>query len=71
MSSDPRAALAREAHRLSLEADALAARHRQQRNSLIRALRAEDPMRWTYLALAQAVGIKPELVAAIVQGRTG
>ena len=69
--SDPRAAQAREAHRLSKETDALAARHREQRNHLIRLLRAEDPVLWTYPALAKAVGITPELAAAIVKGRTG
>jgi hypothetical protein len=68
--SDPRAAQAREAHRLSRETDELAARHRDRRNTLIRALRAEDPARWTYPALAKAVGITPELAAAIVKGRT-
>lgn len=68
--SDPRAVQAREVHRLSEEADALAARHRRHRNQLVRALRAEDPARWTYAALAKAVGITPELVAAIVKGRT-
>lgn len=67
--SDARAAQAREAHRLSREADALAARHRERRNRLVGALRAEDPTRWTYAALAKAVGITPELVAAIVKGR--
>jgi hypothetical protein len=67
--SDPRAARAREAHRLSKVADVLAARHRDQRNHLVRVLRTEDPKRWTYTALAVAVGITPELVAAIIQRR--
>lgn len=69
--SDPRAALAREAHRLALEADSQAARHREQRNRLVRQLRAEDPARWTYVAIARAVGVSPEMAAAIVKGRTG
>lgn len=68
--SDPRATQAREAHRLSKEAEELGARHREVRDRIVRQLRAEDQKRWTYTALARAVGITPELVAAIVQGRT-
>lgn len=45
--------------------------HRTQRDRLIRQLREEDPDRWTYPALAAAVGCSPELVAAIIKGRTG
>lgn len=69
--SDARAAQAREAHRLSREAVGQAERHREQRNRLIRQLRAEDPDRWSYGAIAKAVGISPEMAAAIVKGRTG
>lgn len=69
--SDPRATLAREAHRLSGEADRLAAQHRAQRNRLVRQLRAEDPQRWTYSALAGAIGCSSELIAAIISERTG
>lgn len=68
--SDIRVARAREEHRLAGEAGRLAARHRSQRDRLIRQLREEDPRRWTYPALAAAVGCSPELVAAIVKGRT-
>jgi hypothetical protein len=68
--ADPRARQAREFHRLAGEAVALAERHREQRDRLIRQLRAEDPARWTYPALAAAIGCSPELVAAIVKGRT-
>lgn len=46
-----------------------AARHRALRDRLVRALRAEDPQRWTYAAIARAVGISPELVAKIVVPR--
>lgn len=67
---DVRIAQARRHHRESLSADGEAATHRAQRNALIRRLRDEDPERWTYVALASAVGISPELVAAIVKGRT-
>jgi hypothetical protein len=69
--SDARAALAREAHRLAGEAEQRAAQHRAHRDQLVRQLRREDPQRWTYPALAAAVGCSPELVAAIVKGRTG
>lgn len=51
------------------QAEELAARHRDQRDDLIRRLRAEDPTTWSYGALARAVGISPELVAAIVKSR--
>lgn len=61
---------AREHHRESLKALAGATRHREQRDRLIRQLRADDPDRWTYKALAGAVGCSPELIAAIVQMRT-
>ncbi len=71
MPSDARAQQAREQHRRSLEASEQAAVHRVQRDRLIRQLRQEDPERWTYPALAAAVGCSPELVAAIVKGRTG
>lgn len=69
--SDPRVAQAREEHRLAREDDERAARHRSARNRLIRQLRTEDRQRWTYPALGAAVGCSPELVAAVVQGRTG
>ena len=71
MPSDARAQQAREQHRRSLDADEQAAVHRTQRNRLIRQLREEDPVRWTYPALAAAVSCSPELIAAIIQGRTG
>lgn len=68
---DARAQQAREAHRRSLEATERAAEHRAWRDQLIRRLRNEDPERWTYPALAGAVGCSPELIAAIVKHRTG
>lgn len=67
---DIRAQQAREHHRKLSAASALAERHRVQRNRLIRELRAADPATWTYPALAKAVGCSPELVAAVVKGRT-
>lgn len=69
MVSDIRAQQAREHHRLSIETGEVADRHRTARNALIRVLRADDPTRWTYDALAKAVGCSPELVAAVVKGR--
>lgn len=69
MVSDPRAQQAREHHRQSRDAGGLAAQHRAQRDQLVRQLRAEDPQRWTYPALAAAIGCSPELVAAILKPR--
>lgn len=67
--SDIRVQQAREHHRAAAAASGEAGRHRQQRNWLVRELRAADPHRWSYPALANAVGCSPELVAAIIQGR--
>lgn len=67
--SDIRAQQAREHHRAAAAALEKAERHRLQRNHLVRELRASDPQRWTYPALAKAVGCSAELVAAIVKGR--
>jgi len=67
--SDIRAQQAREHHRASAAATDEAKQHQEQRNQLVRVLRDEDPQRWTYTALAGAVGCSPELIAAIVQGR--
>jgi len=69
VTSDIRAQQAREHHRDSIAAGAAAARHRAARNALVRALRADDPDRWTYPALAKAVGCSPELIAAILKNR--
>lgn len=68
---DARAMQGREDHRAAVAAEALAERHRERRNQTVRVLRAEDPARWTYSNLAKAFECTPELVAAIVQGRTG
>ncbi|WP_280470987.1 hypothetical protein [Nocardia cyriacigeorgica] len=67
---DIRAQQAREHHRHSQTAEQQAEQHRAARNALIRALRADNPARWTYRALAAAVDCSPELIAAIVKGRT-
>ena len=68
-SDDIRASQAREHHRAALSEMEGAARHRRLRDSLIRKLREDDPQRWTYGAIAKAVGITPELVAKILVPR--
>lgn len=60
---------AREHHARSLEKEAEAGRERDQRDRLIRQLRGDDPKRWSYGALAKAVGCSPELIAYIITGR--
>lgn len=69
MPSDPRVQQAREHHRRAAQAIAVAERHRQQRDALIRQIRATDPDAWSYSALAAALGCSKELIAAIVKGR--
>lgn len=69
--ADARAVQAREANRLAGDHSMLARQYQAQRNRLVRQLRSEDPELWTYTALAKAVGISPEMAAAIVKGRTG
>jgi hypothetical protein len=48
---------------------AIAERHRQQRGAFIHRARKDDPGRWSYSALAAAIGCSKELIAAIVKGR--
>lgn len=67
MSSDARAVQARSLHRASLEQESAASALRAQRDALIRQLRAEDPVVWTYPQLARAVGCSAELIAHIVK----
>ena len=69
MARDPRVQQAHEHHQQSKDTLGLAAQHREQRDRLIRQLRAEDPHHWTYPVLAAAVGCSAELVAAIVKPR--
>lgn len=59
--------MARDRHRQANEADEVAARHRAVRDQLILQLRREDPRRWSYGAIAGAVGCSRELVAKIVR----
>lgn len=65
--SDIRVAMARKAHQDSLQKREESHRHRQVRDAYIRELRADDPVRWTYQALADQVGCSLELVAYIVK----
>lgn len=65
--SDARAARARELHRKAAEADELAARYRLERDRLINGLRAEDSTRWSYTALAAAIGCSRELIALVTR----
>lgn len=67
--TDARPSQARREHQQADVDAAAAAQHRARRNTLVRALRDEDPERWTYTALAAAVGCTKELIAAICQGR--
>lgn len=67
MPSDSRAAQARQAHRLSISAQATSQQHREVRDHLIRQMREEDPSLWSYQALADAVGCSPELIAHIIK----
>jgi AraC-like DNA-binding protein len=64
---DIRAQQAREHHRESARLSDEAARHREQRDRLVRQLRADDAEQWTYPALARAVGCSPELIAHILR----
>jgi hypothetical protein len=64
---DVRAQQARENHRLSKEREADAALLREQRDWLVRQLRAEDPAYWTLAALAHAVGCSRELIVLILK----
>lgn len=67
--SDARVAMARQLHHQAQDALEVAARYRDQRDDLVRRLRAEDPQRWSYSALAKAVGCSPELIAVILKPR--
>lgn len=67
MPSDVRAVAARQHHRAVASALDDAARHREQRDDLVRSLRAENPSVWTHKALAQAVGCSVELIAVIIR----
>ena len=67
--SDPLAARAAELHARALEADAVAARYRAERDEIIDRLRADGSGRWSYTTLARALGCSRELIAQIVRRR--
>ena len=67
--SDLKAARARELHGQASEAEGRAADLRAERDRLIRQLRAEDEKRWSYGALAKAIGCSRELIAQVVKRR--
>ena len=62
---DERARLARDFHQAAAASMEEAGEHRAQRDRLIRELRAGDPAKWTYVALAAEVGCSPELAAYV------
>jgi hypothetical protein len=65
---DARVQQAREHHRQAAELERQAGVHREQRDQLIRQLRAENRHLWPYTKLAKAVRCSPQLIAYIVQG---
>lgn len=66
---DARVQQAREHHRQAAESERLAGAHREQRDEMIRQLRAENPGKWPYPKLAKAIGCSPQLIAYIIQGK--
>lgn len=64
---DARAQQAREHHEAADRASHEGWTHRRQRNALVRALRNEDPEKWTYAHLAKSVGCSKELIALIIK----
>ncbi len=67
MAHDPRPSMARRFQQEAQDLDGRASVLRHQRDRIVRQLRAEDPKRWTYPAIAEILGCSPELVAAIVK----
>lgn len=62
-------AKARELHSKAQRSSRAADKLRDERDVLIRRLREEDPVEWTYDQLARQVGCSPELIARICHGR--
>lgn len=67
---DPRIERALQAARDARECENQAQRHLAARNAAIIELREEDPERWTYKILAEALDVSVGLVAKIVQRGT-
>jgi hypothetical protein len=70
MSLDPRIDRALKAARDARESEAQMQRHLAARNAAIMELRADDPVRWTYKTLADALDVSVGLIAKIVQSST-
>lgn len=68
--SDLRAVAARSAHLEAEGADRAAADARARRDRLVRQLRSDDPARWSYGALAKAVGCSRTLIVRILDAPT-
>lgn len=67
MSPDPRIDRAIQAARDARECELLVQKHLAARNAAIIELREEDPLRWTYKTLAEALDVSIGLVAKICQ----
>lgn len=63
---DARAQQAREHHELAARTDTEAEQHRARRDILVRSLRNEDPLYWSYGKLAAAVGCSKSLIRQIL-----
>lgn len=70
MTPDPRIERALQAARDARESGAEMQRHLAARNAAIMELRDEDPMRWTYKTLAEALDVSVGTIAKIVQSST-
>lgn len=64
---DPQVALAREEHELSLACARQGTEHRRRRDEIIRRLREQDKLTWSYGKLARDIGISRELVIFILK----
>ena len=68
-SSDPLAAGAAQPQAKAPSANAKAKRSQAERDEIIDRLRQAEPERWSYTALARALGCSRELIAQIVRRR--
>ena len=64
---DIRAQQAREHHEAVGRADHEAEMHREQRDRLVRQLRAEDPVYWSYGRLVRTVGCSKSRIKQILE----
>jgi AraC-like DNA-binding protein len=68
---DPRLFQAAGAHSQAGDRDLEARRHRDERDRIVRELRAEDPKTWTMSRLAAEIGCSKELIAYILKTTPG